>query len=136
MHDVPCPHPWLGIGTPASLVAPDELVPELAPALASSPLEEPPLEVEPEPVPEDDDPPLLPPLEDCPPDDPDADAADPPELLLPSGLPLKPGPPPPVGAAALHPVKPIENPTADSKANPEIKTLFMTAPRLFEITDF
>ena len=84
VHEVPCPHPWLGITTPLS-PPPDDAVPELLPALASSPAGPPLLELAVAVPPEDD--PV--PLEEGPLDDPAVPDDDPPpELVLVAGLPL------------------------------------------------
>jgi hypothetical protein len=130
VHDVPWPHPWLGIGTPLS---PPELAPELPPVLASSeapPLLEPVEPLEPllvlELVPDEEEPPPL--LDAVPPDDELFAALPPPELAPLLDVPLPPKLPP-VGAAELHPTRPSENATADT----ETMTLrFMTTPRLIK----
>lgn len=132
VHDVPCPHPWLGIASPPS-APPDEVAPELLPALASSPPppEEPLLDVEPELLPDDE--PLLP-LEFCPPEELEVESSDPPELLLGPGFELNGSPS--VVDFALHPAKPSEAATSDSKANRDTMALrFMTTPRFARLTD-
>ncbi|HTB75470.1 MAG TPA: hypothetical protein VK762_19600 [Polyangiaceae bacterium] len=130
---MPCPHPWLGITTPLS--PPDDVVPELLPALASSPAGPPLLELVLAVPPEDDDP--LPPLEEGPLEDPGVPDDDPPPELVPvAGFPLPSAPPPVVGLAELHPATPSESAAADAKVNTESMALrFMTTPRVSEITD-
>src|ERR1700722_17710269 len=136
VHDVPCPHPWLGSGTPPSaLDEPDEEPPPSSPApLLEAPLDEPLLEPVPE-LPDEDVEPLLPPLELWPPPLPE-DALDPPELLLWFSLPLKPVPVPEL--AALQPATPSDSANADTSdqrahdpaLEPDTAPLrFMTTPR-------
>jgi hypothetical protein len=108
-------------------VTPPELVPELAPVLASAPE----VPCEPELPPELlvppvlEDPPL--PVDVWPPDD-EVDVSEPGSELFP-GSPLLPGSLPVLELPALQPAKPAATTSADSMANRETIALrFMTTP--------
>lgn len=126
VHDVPCPHPWLGIAVPLSETAPDEVMPELPLVLASDP--ELPLlpELAPEVVPE------LPPVPEEPPLPFDVGLPDDEAVVsLPWPVPLpEPTSVPVLLPAELQPAKQAARPRADRKANRGRMELgFMTTPR-------